>query len=70
MEFTEIIARVDQSVPGALIPTEDEVHYISVQPEHWLAMMRESIVTGARFTSQRMLREYCELYYDREVRNP
>ena len=44
MEFTQIKARVDQSVPGALIPTEDEVHYISVQPGHWLevaALLRE-----------------------------
>ncbi len=40
MEFTEIIARVDQSVPGALISTEDEVHYISVRPENWLEVAR------------------------------
>ncbi len=25
-------------------------------------------VTGARFTSQRMVREYCELYYNHQVR--
>ncbi len=35
---------------------------------HWLEMMQESIKTGARFTSQRMLREYCDLYYKCELR--
>lgn len=51
MEFTEIKARVDRSVPGALIPTEDEVHYISVHPEHWLE-------------AAHLLREDQELHFD------
>ncbi len=37
--------------------------------EQWIEMMQESIITGAHFTSQRMVREYRELYYSANGRS-
>ena len=31
--------------------------------QRWLKMMRESIITSARFTSRRMVQDYRGLYY-------
>ncbi|MDP6033051.1 MAG: alpha-glucan family phosphorylase, partial [Candidatus Marinimicrobia bacterium] len=35
------------------------------QTDKWVALMKASIKTGARFTAQRMIREYKEKYYQK-----
>ena len=51
MEFTEIIARVDQLAPGAFAPAEEGAGHVWVQPEQWLKVAQ-------------LLREDQELHFD------